>query len=422
MKLLVVDVNGEHFNPMWRNFYNALMFEFDVKWFGPGYVSEKTLEQGVKKFIEKNQGFDFILITTYFYESAIGTKMGNISTTYLANRYLLSKYSVVEMQRFGAKIVKEVDEYNEAKKIIIITVDVATMRKELIKGLRERFEKGYYYLGWGLQFIIKSIDDKMFHGAKLSLDFRKLIEEFYSQTISIPFCAVNESNIGRAMLESRKYDWYVAGNIEGYPQREKMQRILEEQKVNLWNEDKTRSELMYRTSRIENFKKLRYRNWFDKIVVNLGDDFRSNTIYMPTSFTAEQFGGFREAYIDTLKNVKFAYVDGGPVRCLVAKYMEVPASGAVMIGDNVNGLRDLGFINGQHFIELPIEKMNKSVLMEIEENIDTMQEIANNARKLVVEKHTYLKRVELFRKVCERIKQGTYKGGYWKNGDFHFEE
>lgn len=422
MKLLIVDVNGEHMNPMWRNLKNALMYDFDVCWFGPGYVSEQTLELGVKKYIEKKQGFDFIIINIAFYQSAIGTSMGNIYYTYNRHRYFLSKYSVIEMERFGAKIVKQLDECNDIKKIILYADDTATMDNRNFEALREYLEKGYYYLGWGEQFAVKEITTKKFCGDRITLNHKKICEDYYTQIISIPPCAINESNIGYAELEAREYDWIVTGNIKGYPHREKMQQLLEEEHVNLWNEDKLRSEFIYRSSRVENFKKLQYRNWFDRIVANIGADFKNNSIYMPTRVSAEQIGGFRERYVDSLKNVKYAYVDGGSPHFFVAKYVEVPASGAVMIGEIAYGLKEMGFAPGKHMVELPVEKINKKVLTEIQEDTESMQEIACNARKLVVKKHTFRKRAEVFRKVCERIKQGIYKGGYWKDGDFYFEQ
>lgn len=422
MKLLVLDINMEITNPMWNNFKNAFSYEFDVKKFGPGYVSEETLKQGLLKYIEKNNGFDLILVTNYFLVSAIGTEWGDLSFSYLLHRVNVPRYNILEMERYGTKIVKELEQCKDVKKILMFTSDVAYLSKSRADKIRKLLNQGYYILWWGLQFATQKFSEKYFCGALMTMEHLKICEEYYEQVISIPPAAVNEDNIEFSELEARKYDWIVAGNIKGYPSREKVQKLLKAEGYNLWNEDELRTELIYRSSKITNFQKLQYRNWAERIIANIGNDCKEKNTFMPVHLSSKELGGFREQYRESLKNVKYAYMNGGPANFLVGKYMEVPASGAVMVGDMVYGLKEMGFVSGKHIIELPIEKINKKAIDEISNNIDYMQKISDNARKLVIEKHTFRNRAHSLKKACERILEGTYRGGYWEEGEFYLED
>ena len=51
-----------------------------------------------------------------------------------------------------------------------------------------------------------------------------------------------------------------------------------------------------------------------------------------------------------------------------------------------------------------------------------MQEVANNGRKLIIEKHTFTNRARDTRKVFESIQAGDYSGAHWSNGDLIIEK
>ena len=70
MRVLVVDINFEYKNPMYRQFYNHLSYCMEVDYFGPGYVDRKALEKGIKQFLLERECYDFILVGTYFVYSA----------------------------------------------------------------------------------------------------------------------------------------------------------------------------------------------------------------------------------------------------------------------------------------------------------------------------------------------------------------
>lgn len=420
MRLLMIDINGEHPNVMWRNFKNALSFEFDIKCYGPGFVSTTELEKGLHKFIEKNNGFDIIVVTSYLFRAAIGSETGNLRGTYGDFSYLLSQYNLAECIRFSASILHELDEIRDIAKIILVQGDVVTMPKALATAYRKKFDAGYYYLGWG--FIHEYSKDREFRKNKLTNQHKNICQEYHNKIISLPICAINENNLCYTELAARPFDWIVPGNIKGYHQREIAQKILMEQGVKLWNEDKERSELTYNHLKLKNIMNIQFDTLYDRVVSIIMMIMRNPKhryhIHMPLSPRA--IGGYRENYLDALKITKYAYVDGGPGHVVVGKYMEVPAAGTVMIGETACGLRDMGFVPGVHMIEVSADGLKK-MIPEIEHDIDHMQEIADNAKRLVVEKHTYRKRAEAFRRACEKIREGEFIGSHWENGDFILE-
>jgi len=77
----------------------------------------------------------------------------------------------------------------------------------------------------------------------------------------------------------------------------------------------------------------------------------------------------------------------------IAKYVEGMASGSLVLAPKPEDADELGFVDGENFVEINrsnfVEKIKYYLWHEVE-----MQRIVNNAKKLVLERHTTEKRVE----------------------------
>ncbi len=107
---------------------------------------------------------------------------------------------------------------------------------------------------------------------------------------------------------------------------------------------------------------------------------------------AEEINRHRAAFTDCLK---FRYV--------VAKYFEIPATGALLLADGAVSapLKELGFISGQHYISVTGDDMEEKVRYVLDErNHSRTDEMRRRAQSLVREKHKTEDRARLIDSVC----------------------
>ena len=420
MKLLFVDVNGEHSNVMWKNYRNALNSEFDIEYYGPGYVSESSLDDGLEKYIDSRGGFDIIIVSSYLLDSNVMEKRSNIWTAYWLHRYLLPNYELCEAVRYSISIVNALKRIKDIPRIILLQRDVADLSEEAAEELIDFLEAGFYIMGWGLQFSTPQMDVKKEEMGcfQINTRYRKICENFYRQIISVPPVAINEANICMTSLGRRECDWIVPGNLVGYPHRQQIFEYLKCNGHDIWDKDRLRSEFIYRKSKVANLTRIKYRNLYDAIVDNLTD---SLNFIVPSQVPRKELCMYREKHLEGLRMSRYAYVDGSVARFFNAKYAEIPASGALMVGETCYGLKEMGFVPGIHMVEASVETIG-DIIAYINDNPEKIQTIAWNAQKLVIQKHTFRNRAKSIKISCEKILAGTFGGSHWENGDYIVDE
>ena len=108
-------------------------------------------------------------------------------------------------------------------------------------------------------------------------------------------------------------------------------------------------------------------------------------------------------YAKTINKYRAAFTDSLIFGYVVAKYFEIPATGALLFADDkVSGpLRTLGFIENTHY--LPVSKENLEDRIEYvldERNHEELDEIRRNGQKLVWERHKTVDRAKLINDEC----------------------
>lgn len=109
---------------------------------------------------------------------------------------------------------------------------------------------------------------------------------------------------------------------------------------------------------------------------------------------AKMINRHRAAFTDCLK---FKYV--------VAKYFEIPATGALLFADSAVSapLKELGFIEGEHYISATDDDMEEKIRYVLDErNHPRTDEIRRRAQNLVREKHKTEDRARLIDEVCSQ--------------------
>jgi hypothetical protein len=139
-----------------------------------------------------------------------------------------------------------------------------------------------------------------------------------------------------------------------------------------------------------------------------------------SSLTRAKLAEIHDRYDVELASARAAFVSGSVYRVPVRKYFEVPAAGAAPIGQTCEGFAELGFQDGVNFIRAETPEAVREALQATDD--DQLAKIAENARRLVWERHSVHARSEQFGLVANAIVQGRYRGSGWHSGRFELTE
>lgn len=96
------------------------------------------------------------------------------------------------------------------------------------------------------------------------------------------------------------------------------------------------------------------------------------------------------AYARKINNHRVGFTDSLVYGYVVAKYFEIPATGALLLADDtVSGqLRDLGFIENRHYLPVSQKNLEERVRYVLDEkNHEELDEIRRRGQELVWERH-----------------------------------
>lgn len=113
-----------------------------------------------------------------------------------------------------------------------------------------------------------------------------------------------------------------------------------------------------------------------------------------------------QKFYDHLHRFACVLTDGGIYRYTVAKYFEIPYSGALMLADPIPDLDELGFRAGQHFLSVTETTPLGPLVEDILANFQHYQDIREEGRRLIMERHTEeIRRIEAREMASQIMKQ-----------------
>jgi hypothetical protein len=104
-----------------------------------------------------------------------------------------------------------------------------------------------------------------------------------------------------------------------------------------------------------------------------------------------------------VNNYRTAFTDASEFGYSVAKYFEIPATGALLLADRgISGpLRRLGFIEGVHYIGVSNEDLEENIEYVLDENNhDELDRVRRNGQQLVLQRHKTHDRARLIDEIC----------------------
>ncbi|WP_179884863.1 glycosyltransferase [Bacillus sp. AFS015802] len=105
-------------------------------------------------------------------------------------------------------------------------------------------------------------------------------------------------------------------------------------------------------------------------------------------FSEEEGAIIGDRYAMKINSAKMFFTDDSVFKYPIGKYFEVPACKTLLLAPGSPELRDLGFINGETFVEINDQNFLKKALSYIGDQ-DEMNRITKNAYEMVRSRHTH---------------------------------
>lgn len=412
MKLLVVDVNYDYKNSMYRTFYNYLSAVAEVDFFGPGYVERKVLSKGIIDYVSKRGAYDAILIGIYFIYS--GAKVRLRFNAYEIHRNVLSYYNVNDAYQCCGKILEDLDKLHSTIKIINYYEDAVNMPLQDYRYCLQLVEKGYYIMSWPVEYMQVYDRKTVLQHQVLTNYAYQLIKECKNYYIPIPIQAISYHELFFDIYENRKYEWCIPGNRNElyYPERNKLFKEIKRQGYRMWEKDPYQKLSL---SKIEN----NHMNWYQfrnksEAIISF---FVKKVSYISSKPKMTYIAACRELYLESLRQTKNIFNDGGIGKIFVRKYYETCANGALMVCTNIPGLEEMGFQHDKNCIIVNDMNIQKAI-EEIRSNPIKMGKVARAGQKLIIEKHMFTNRVGDLCKTILAIEEKKYNGAKWQDGNY----
>lgn len=122
-----------------------------------------------------------------------------------------------------------------------------------------------------------------------------------------------------------------------------------------------------------------------------------------TGYDYEKNQYIGSAYAKRINNYRAAFTDSLIYRYLVAKYFEIPATGALLFADDaVRGpLQELGFIENRHYLSVSKENLEEKVAYVLDKrNHEELDQIRRRGQELVWERHKTSDRARQINEAC----------------------
>lgn len=113
------------------------------------------------------------------------------------------------------------------------------------------------------------------------------------------------------------------------------------------------------------------------------------------------------AYARTLHRHRACFTDSVKYGYVVAKYFEIPSTGALLLGDSTVGapLAELGFAEGVHYVPVSGEDMGRQIEYVLDEaNHAALDRVRRAGQALVRERHQTADRARLIDEIATRYK------------------
>lgn len=387
-KILFVGINYKYINPTASLLQTALSRVCRVHFYGPGYVGDEVLSQGVDRYVDSVGGVDLVVATK--------DVAGDYSAEML-NRFL-SRYAVpADGARVSPRVFVDVRSFlvKNRDRVVISLLDVDLFALQTCH-FDTFLTHGRYFIGWGsgaidMSRLEQELESEPYVKAKRGKGMELGLFEAFSieqrENIITLGHFVSETEFSYAGLSARPNDVFVPG--ARYHRRAQIRREL-----------RSRRELVVASDR--------YRIPFQ--IANRVRLWPHSNFYTAHAYNL--------AFQRQMARSKACVTDGGIINFTIRKFVEIPAAGALLVCWPTTDFSDLGFRHGVNCLAVSSERQVLDSLAAIAADPPSFQHIASAGRELVLRQHSVSARSAQLAGAIERVLKGTFRGSYWQQGGF----
>lgn len=385
-RVLYIGVNRKYVNRTFDVLMRALHVNHDVSFYGPGYQPVDSVSAGPERWIDQTGPYDIVLFDHYtlmYAQIAARRKPFAGDVTHFEHaefaRYVPEMFRFLSAYRGRKCFVANWDVYGLEESIVenLESLDVFiidfSMASETIAERLEKYESAD----------LAESKTRGFWYASATDHWVNLVKRGRERVLQIPH-SIGMDQFQFLPLAARRNRLCVPGT--SYVERKRLYSLL---------------------SIRQRVHKVREK------VVDKGESM------LHTSLSDARMRAIHLRYDSEIASSQLAYTSGSVFRCPVRKYFEIPALGAVPIGQLVEGFSGLGFIGNENFLlgETPDDVVR---IIKRYSNVE-MQEVAQAAQRLVLRSHSEVARASQLAESFRKIIDGSFKGSYWKAGQYcHF--
>jgi len=381
LRVLCLDFNLSYVNPTRNLFGSVLKHAFDVRFFGPGYVSTDVLKRGVDQFVESNGPFDFIVASEHIAFSKEWQR-NTVPLGYKNNYVTHFDYGdLCHVNDIRLSFMK----IKASKCVTLLESDFYNFPADQVRIFED---SDACLIAWGTQFVrpIKELEplDRESFNQSANDNWLRFLECNTHRVISLPHF-IGETEFSWSPISARRVPWSVVG--ARYWARREAQRTLSASGIRWIGRG-----LSYVLSALE---RLRLR---------------------PLGNAVGQ-RAFRYLFRSAIEASKYSYTCGSGLGYPIRKFFEIPACGAVLVCLPCNGFEALGFRDKTNaLVCLPQDLVEMHHALE--RDPDWAQSLADAGRQLVWDKHRTSVRASQLEASFRSILAGRFAGSYWDSGDY----
>jgi hypothetical protein len=385
---LFVGINQRYINPT-NSLLPAVLQRFcNVRFYGPGFVSQATLDRGVERYVDSLGGIDLIVSTSQC--------CSDMETARL-NRFLHRYTALLNGGEASTEFLADVTAFfrkNQKRVLCVLTdVDPHAVQQSTLDSL---LRNAGYFICWGHGFLDTLRDREMVASEKylqrmlnkslvLGL-FDGFVDRYRTQIINLGH-VIADTEFYWGALDTRKYDVAVPGSRYSR-RRDTLDALGKLDGVRV-------AGLGYRYA-YQVAERLALRPYANYYLVHL----------------------YNLAFQRAMSQSKVCVTDGGANNYPVRKFLEIPAAGALMVCWPAVGLEALGFRDGQNCIFVREAGDVARTIGAVVRDVSKFEPMATAGQDLVFRHHSVSARAAQLQEAIHRIEAGSFNGSLWHEGRF----
>lgn len=386
-RVLYIGIENKYLNATMSYIPTMLAAYQDAIFYGPGYVSDAVLAQGIERFVDKTGNVDVVIAPTH-----LCLKTDPIEAAKFYRNVTLHYWDMSCLADFLANAREFLSKITLPKIGMLMDLDTYASKQENLDAIAATVD---YFTAWGPGFFPLSIDELKVFNKEAFYHRKKATREFGLWTGFVEQQKHRWINMGHFVAESeffwgdlshRPYDIFVPG--QPYYRRKDAA-------------DKLNASARYTTPSVL------YKKFFsalDRIGAKPYSHYILHHLY-------------NLIFIHKIKQSRIAVTDGSGYDEPIRKFFEIPACGSLMLCWPCTGLESLGFSDGESAVFIDDAHFLEQVDSLLNDHENT-QRIAEQGRSIVFANHSLAARALQFHHTLESILSGRFRGSIWKNGSF----